>query len=339
MPNWTEVLREIQQVQAKEIGSANQHQYLAQSVHCINAVKRNYLEKLHAKTDRNVIAYYSGFLSKPGIIGTEINDEDKNGFMMAIHKLDRNKGLDIILHTPGGGITPTQSIVDYLHKMFRPNRNSAPDIRAIVPQIAMSAGAMLACSCKEIWMAKHSNLGPIDPQLRGVPAYGVLKEFKTACKEIKGDPSKIPLWQSIISHYRPTFLSQCQNAIDLSNAFVRKQLANVMFKGERGARKKATQIVKKLTHYGRNKTHDRHIHFEECQKIGLKVKLIEDAKDSYGHSDDVFQDLILTVHHCYMHLLMNTPAFKIIENHKGFGLVKNQAVSAAGKPSQPQADF
>ena len=339
MPNWSEVLNEIQEAQGKEFNLASQHQFLGQPAAVINAVRRKYLEQLHARTGRNVIGYYSGFLSKPGISGTEINDEDKNGFMMAVHKLDRSKGLDLILHTPGGGITSTQSIVDYLQKMFRVDRNSAPDIRAIVPQIAMSAGTMIACSCKEILMGKHSNLGPIDPQLRGVPAYGVLKEFKTACETIQKSPSTIPLWQSIISHYRPTFLSQCQNAIDLSNDFVRKQLANVMFKGQVGARNKAAKIVKNLTDYRKNKTHDRHIHFEECQQIGLNVKLIEDAKDAYGHSDDVLQDLILTVHHCYMHLLMNTPAFKTIENHNGIGLTKNQAVSPAPKSNQLQADF
>jgi hypothetical protein len=339
MPNWSEVLNEIQEAQAIEFNLANKHQFLGQPAAVINAVRRKYLDQLHTRTGRNVIGYYSGFLSKPGIGGSEINDEDKNGFMMAVHKLDRTKGLDIILHTPGGGITSTQSIVDYLQKMFRVDKNSAPDIRAIVPQIAMSAGTMIACSCKEILMGKHSNLGPIDPQLRGVPAYGVLKEFKTACEEIRQNPSTLPLWQSIIGHYRPTFLSQCQNAIDLSNDFVRKQLANVMFKGQTDARKKAAKIVKNLTDYRKNKTHDRHIHFEECQKMGLNVKLIEDAKDAYGHSDDVLQDLILTVHHCYMHLLMNTPAYKTIENHKGIGLTKNQAPNPVPKSNQLQADF
>jgi hypothetical protein len=303
-------------------------------------VKKGYLDKLYTRTGRNVIAYYSGFLSKPGIRGIEINDEDKNGFMMAIHKLDRSKGLDIILHTPGGGITSTQSIVDYLQKMFRPNKKSAPDIRAIVPQIAMSAGTMIACSCKEIWMGKHSNLGPIDPQVIGWPAYGVLQEFTRACKEVKDDPSRIPIWQNIIGQYRPTFLGHCQNAIDQSNAFVKKQLVNVMFKGDSQARKKADKIVRNLTDYRRNKTHDRHIPFEECEKMGLNVKLIEDAKDEHGHSDDVFQDLILTVHHCYMHLMMNTPVFKAIENHLGRGYIKQQVMApVAIQPNQPQANF
>jgi hypothetical protein len=346
MPNWSEVLGEIQKVMGERAALANRttqeaanHQASTQPFHCINVVKTRHLLALSKHTGRNVIAYYSGFLSKPGINGTEINDEDKNGFMMAIHKLHREKGLDIIIHTPGGGIAPTQSIVDYLHKMFRVKKNEPPDIRAIVPQIAMSAGTMMACSCREIWMGKHSNLGPIDPQMRGIPAYGVLKEFERACKEVKKDPSKVPLWQSIISKYHPTFLSQCKNAIDQSNTFVTKQLANVMFKGQADAHRKAARIVRDLADYGKNKAHDRHIHFEECQKIGLNVRLIEDAKDENGHNDDVFQDLILTVHHCYMHLMMNTQVFKAIDNHNGVGFSKQQAIIPQGRSSNPQSDF
>lgn len=95
----------------------------------MDVVRREYLSKLHAHTGRNVIAYYSGFLSKPGVGQQEINDEDKNGFMMAVHRLDRSKGLDLILHTPGGNVASTQSIVHYLHQMFDDN------IRAIVPQM------------------------------------------------------------------------------------------------------------------------------------------------------------------------------------------------------------
>lgn len=335
MPNWSEVLQQIQQHQGEYLARSSQCQQIA--ANAIAIVRKTYLEKLNTKTGRNVIAYYSGFLSKP-IGGTEINDEDKNGFMMAVHKLDRSKGLDLILHTPGGGITSTQSIVDYLHKMFRIGKN-VPDIRAIVPQMAMSAGTMISCSCKEIWMGKHSNLGPIDPQVSGVPAYGVLKEFQTAFKEIKNDPSKIPIWQSIIGQYRPTFLSRCENAIQQSNSFVKQQLAEVMFHGEKDAKKKANRIVKQLTHYERNRAHDRHIHYDECLGMGLKVKAVEDAVDSSGNKDAEFQDLVLTVHHCYMHTLMNTSTYKIIENHLGTGMSKNLTQQPNNRPGSPHAEF
>ncbi len=311
MPNWNEVLTEIAVLTNQELSLVQQHQILA--TQSVDTTRRKYLDKLHQHTGRNVIAYYSAFLTKPSLEQVDINDEDKNGFMMAIHKMERAKGLDLILHTPGGSIAATQSIVNYLHKMFN------NDIRAIIPQLAMSAGTMMACSCKEIWLAKHSNLGPIDPHLNGRPAYGIKQEFIRACKEVKADPSKIPIWQPIINQYRPAFLSQCENAIKWSNKFVQEELSKVMFKGSKDARARAKKIVNKLTDYTGNKTHNRHIPFEECKKMGLKVRELEEK------GQEIFQDLVLTVHHCYMHSIMNSTAFKLIENHAGVALIKHSA--------------
>ncbi len=248
--------------------------------------------------------------------------------MMAIHRMKRLRGLDLILHTPGGDIASTQSIVHYLHSMF------GNDIRAIVPQIAMSAGTMIACSCKEILMGKHSNLGPIDPQLNGMPAYGVIAEFKRALREIKKDPVNVAVWQPILSQFRPTFLGKCENAIDWSNKFVAKQLRSVMFEAKLPQDRKkglikANKIVKQLTDYTGNKTHNRHIHFDELRQMGLKVELLEDTPD--------LQDLVLTVHHCYMHTMMNSTAFKIIENHLGAAMIKNEAPDIRAGPPRAGA--
>jgi len=296
--NWKDVLNDIQSLQRREA---------LKSKSAVDIIRRRYLLSLHKKTGRNVIAYYSGFLSKPDI-DSEINDEDKNGFMMAVHKMKPALGLDLILHTPGGSISATQSIVDYLHRIFKGN------IRAIVPQIAMSAGTIIACSCKSILMGKHSNLGPIDPHMNGMPAHGVISEFKRACEEVKDDPQKIPIWQTIIRQYRPAFLSQCENAIEWSDTFVKEQLEKVMFDGDANASEKAKEIVRKLGDFRENKTHGRHIHIDECKNLGLKIEEIE--------SHQPLQDILLTVHHCYMHSLMNTLSYKMIENHLGAAFVK-----------------
>ena len=128
MPNWGSVLKEIQKETNDVSDSAD------------DKVRKRYLMKLHDKVDRNIIFYYSGFLTKPKIEGIEINDDDKNGLMLCVHGLDRKKGLDLFLHTPGGSGAATQSFVDYLKQMF------GTDIRAFVPQIAMSAGTMIAGS-------------------------------------------------------------------------------------------------------------------------------------------------------------------------------------------------
>ncbi|MEI2760727.1 SDH family Clp fold serine proteinase [Methanothrix soehngenii] len=167
MPNWNEILDEIR---------------VSGSTHDI--VRRKYLKSLQRLTGRNVIIYYSGWLQKPNASGIQVNDADKNGFMTVTHKLDRSKGLDRILHTPGGETAATESLVDYLRSMWGTN------VRAIIPQLAMSAGTMIACSCNEIIMGKQSSLGPIDPQFKGIPAHGVVEEFIRAHTEIRADPEQ-----------------------------------------------------------------------------------------------------------------------------------------------------
>lgn len=176
MPNWNSVLKEISKAQKNENGSP------------FDIVRRKYLDLLHKHTNRNVIAYYSGFMTKPKTEGVEIVDEDKNGFMSCIHKMDKAKGLDLFIHTPGGDIAATESLVHYLREMF------GNDIRAVVPQIAMSAGTMIACSCNSILMGKHSSIGPVDPQFNGIPAIGVIEEIQTAFNEIKADNRAALLW-------------------------------------------------------------------------------------------------------------------------------------------------
>jgi len=292
-------------------------------------IRRKHLRQLHLSGQptqpRNIIAYYSGFLSKPGIQGTDINDEDKNGFMMAVHTLDPKYGLDLILHTPGGNMAATESLVSYLHQKF------GNDIRAIVPQIATSGGTMIACSCKEIIMGRQSNLGPVDPQLGGIPAAGVIQEFKKAYREIKQDPNRVQVWQFILRQYPPSFLGQCENAFDRAANFVRNELEMNMFSAlpKKQRETRAKKVVKALTDFSGNKGHDRHIHYGELKAMGLNVRQLE--------SSQMYQDLVLSVHHCYMHSLMNTNAFKIIENHNGAAFVKQQQTfQLAGMPGIAQ---
>jgi hypothetical protein len=106
MPTWNDILAEIQR---------------AGSTH--DLVRRRYLKKLAAKTKRNVIIYYSAWLQKSDLYRQQtweftLNDADKNGLMATIYEMPRAKGLDLVLHTPGGDMAA----------MF------GTDIRAIVPQ-------------------------------------------------------------------------------------------------------------------------------------------------------------------------------------------------------------
>lgn len=299
MPNWKEVLEEINLVGA-------------QGGHALDIVRRKYLGEIPKHTDRNVIAYYSGWLQRPHHSDTAVGDKDLSGFMLNIHKLDRNKGLDLILHTPGGDVTATEALVLYLKKMF------GKDIRAIVPQLSMSAGTMIALSCKSIVMGKHSSLGPVDPQMGGIPCQAVLAEFEKARKDIISDPKHAALWQFIISKYHPTFLGSCKHAIDLTQDLVKKWLLeNMCASDEPGA----DRILELFSSHDNSKTHARHIMVDQCKDIGLQIEELED--------DEKLQDLVLTVHHAFMHTFSNTGAVKIIENQRGVAFIEQLPPQAA----------
>ena len=297
MPNWHEIMQEL-----NRSGST------------FDVIRRRYLKMLSEYTGRNVIAYYSGWLQKPqadaGYIA--ITDADKNGFMNAIHGMDRKKGLDLILHTPGGDTAATESLVDYLHSMFGNN------IRAIVPQLAMSAGTMIACACKEIIMGEQSNLGPIDPQFNGMPAHAGLEEFDTACDAAQHQPWKIPIWQPIISRYNPTFIVECTKVITWSNEMVSGWLRNNMFLGVPTEEQERTisTVLQELGDHSVSKSHARHLSKKKCVDMGLKIIDME--------SDQTLQDNILSIHHACIHTLAGTPAVKLIENHDGIAFIQRE---------------
>ncbi len=288
MANWSDLLSEI-----NKRGSTH------------DIIRRKYLKKLSSLTKRNTIAYYSGWLQKPNAPNLSISDSDKNGFMNAISKLDTSKGLDLILHTPGGETAATESIVDYLRQKFGEN------IRAIVPQLAMSAGTMIACATKEIIMGKQSSLGPIDPQFGGIPAHGIIEEFDQAIQEVSADPKKAPIWQVIVSKYGPALLGECKKSIAWSEDMVRKWLRSGMFASlsDAEAKSKIDRIIKDFGSHALTLSHARHLSAKSCFDSGLTIQFMEDNQS--------LQDAILTVHHAFMLTFDGTPAVKVIENQNG----------------------
>ena len=292
MPNWANLLKQINQ-----LGSP--HDFL----------RRKYVSSLSKYTGRNVICYYSGWLQKPEVgPATAVNDNDKNGLMTTINGLDISKGLDLILHTPGGDTAATESIVDYLWQKFQ------GDIRCFVPQMAMSAGTMIACSCKEIWMGKQSSLGPVDPQFGGIPAHGVLEEFKRAYDEIIADPRTIPIWQPVVAKYNPAFIGECEKAVKWSASLVKEWLTRNMIRSNPNRDAVVDGIVSELIDHSVSLAHNRHLSNLKCKEMGLVIKDLE--------TDQKLQDRVLSIHHIYCHTLSSTAAFKIIENNLGVAYIQ-----------------
>jgi hypothetical protein len=186
----------------------------------------------------HVLAYSSAFLQKPRAPAEQlmITMEEINGLMSVLHGMDWGRGLTLILHTPGGQTTATQSFVDYLHSKFE-------RIEAIVPTYAMSAGTMISLATDHIVMGRHSQLGPIDPQMpfggRTVSAQAVVDQFARARQEIvgtsaePGDTAAAHLWAPVLQSLGPSVLQEAQNAIDYSEQLVAAWLSEHMFRNEK----------------------------------------------------------------------------------------------------------
>lgn len=283
----------------------------------LDSMRKKYLSVMHKYTGRNIISYYSGFIQKPGLEGSGIDDNDKNAFMQAVCGLDRSKGLDLILHTPGGQIAAAESLVSYLRALF------GKDIRTFVPQMAMSAGTMIALSTKQIVMGKQSNLGPIDPQFGGMSCAGIIEEFEEAAAAVKKDPKMAAIWGPIISKYHPTFIGDCKKAIDWSDDIVRQWLVENMLSKSKDKANKADAIVKTLSSHNATFSHSRHIHSDELEKLGVKVVALENLDNRQIDDCKDLQDCVLTIHHSYMHTFSNSNAIKIVESHSGNTMIMN----------------
>ena len=238
-----------------------------------------YLTQIHSITGRNVIAYYSGWLKTPDAPHVSIDEQDKNAFMTTVYKLDKAKSL------------------------FN------GDVRAFIPQISMSAGTMIAMSCREIIMGEQSSLGPIDPQMGGIACQAVIDEFKRAVSEVSANQASLGLWQTIISKYHPTFLTACENAVAWS-----AQLAEQWLK-EVNPQIDFDKIKNVFLNHNKSYSHSRHLSKQDCKNAGLNIVDLETNPD--------LQDAILSLHHCYMILFDKFLISKVVENNIGGRYMQN----------------
>ena len=228
------------------------------------------------------------------------------------------ENLDLILHTGGGSAEAADAIVSYLRLKFN-------NIRIIIPQAAMSAGTMLACSANIIVMGKQSSIGPIDPQfilqtavgVQAIPAHAILEQFKKAQDDCRDNPKNLNSWLPMLSQYGPALLVRCQDQIDFGKELVGNWLKAYMFVN--GPQTCADTIAEYLSNHGNFKTHGKHINIDKAKEIGLKIDSLEDDQD--------FQDRVLSAFHATMHAFGSTNTAKIVANQNGNCYLKQFNIS------------
>ena len=95
-----------------------------------------------------------------------IDLNDAEDVLNAIRSTPKNMPLEFILHTPGGLVLPALQIARAIKAHPAPTR-------VFVPHYAMSGGTLIALAADEIVLNPHAVLGPIDPQIAGLPAASI----------------------------------------------------------------------------------------------------------------------------------------------------------------------
>ena len=139
-----------------------------------NAELHRHFSRIQRKRKSRIIALVHrqeamGLLGIPMLRYIDLNDSE--AILDAIRKTPPNKPLEFILHTPGGLVLPALQIARAI--------KAHPGHKTVfVPHYAMSGGTLIALAADEIVLSEHAVLGPIDPQIGGLPAASLVRVVK-----------------------------------------------------------------------------------------------------------------------------------------------------------------
>lgn len=188
----------------------------------IAAWLRESAEKLEAEFNADVLSYvgpiHEAFL------------RPFRDFIEHIAKATDRKSLALFLNTGGGSVQAAEKMVEIMRHHFA-------DVSFVVPDMAMSAGTVLAMSGNRIFMDYSSSLGPIDPQVlvrrdegeAWVPALGYLDKVEELIKK-SADGTLTPAEYVMLKELDLAILRAHEQAKDLSIELMKDWLVTYKFK-------------------------------------------------------------------------------------------------------------
>lgn len=229
-----------------------------------------------------------------------IDLDDVDGFTDLTESIESSDDVDVYIHSPGGSPEATERIVSLLRNKFK-------HVSFLIAHSAYSAATMLALSGDEIILHPSASLGPIDPQINGIPARALRRGFDKARKALKEEgPESLPAYIPLIEKYSLELLEICEDYERLSKELVTLWLTQFMF-NDKDETRKIEEAVNFFSSYDEHKTHSRSLTFERVKHLGLNIKLAE------GELKPLLREA---------HILLNgffeiTPFVKVFENSAG----------------------
>jgi ClpP class serine protease len=137
--------------------------YAMRRAQAIRAVEKEHGTRVITMIHRQERRSFFGFA-----VSRHIDLEDAQTVIAAIKETPNDTPIDLIIHTPGGLVLAAMQIA-------RAVEAHPAKVTAYVPVYAMSGGTLIALAADEIVMGEFSVLGPIDPQILGLPAASIVR--------------------------------------------------------------------------------------------------------------------------------------------------------------------
>lgn len=219
---------------------------------------------------RPLIVYASKFVeSVPQGAPNSIDLSDVDGFTDLINSIQCNKEIDILLHSPGGRPDATERLVQIIRGKFQ-------KVHFLIPHSAYSAATMLALSGDSITLHPSAVLGPIDPQLDGIPARSIKRGFENIKKKITEEgPESLPAYIPLIEKYTIHLLEICEDSEKLSKELASEWLTKFMFSSDKKTKNKIKKAVEYLSAYDQHLLHSRPLSFDKLRQFNLKLQVAD----------------------------------------------------------------
>ena len=137
--------------------------YVMRRAQAIRAIEKSHGSRVITMIHRQEKRSFFGFG-----VSRMIDLEDSQTIIAAIKDTPEDMPIDFVIHTPGGLVLAAMQIA-------RAVESHKAKVTVYVPVYAMSGGTLIALAADEIVLGEFSVLGPIDPQIAGLPAASIVK--------------------------------------------------------------------------------------------------------------------------------------------------------------------
>jgi len=264
------------------------------------AFRKETMRRIEQLIERSLICYIT---KTSNVQGTPafIDDSDLTGFSDLVQTTPGN-AVDVVIVSNGGAPEATERIVHLLREKYE-------TIRFIVPSNAFSAATLICFSGDEILMESQSSLGPIDPQVGGIPARAILRAFEALEVRLKEEgPRALTAYMPMLTKYDLHLLEICKSAEDLSKELASNWLSRYMLKCDEKD-KRVADIVDFFSKYDIHKSHGRSIGRDRAIELGLRVSKMENTEGLFS--------LVHSLYNQHLFFFDKTGFYKLFENTRG----------------------